>query len=153
MSFLVLGSRTATEGKGFSMKSYVSYVVCCALASLCCGFSYSGDQDSVVAPKADEGQAVQVAQVVSSDVSYGCTGGCTGNTFTRRQPLSRFWNRTAGHGSTGSSVTTTITTTTTVSGGCTGSRPLLQWNGRTPVRNWLGQTVNRVKSIGDSRCK
>ena len=152
MNFLVLGSRIATEGKGFSMKSYVSYVVCCALASLCCGFSYSGDRDSVVAPKVDAVEVVEVAQAVSSDVSYSCTGSCTGNAFTRRQPLGRFWNRAAGYGSTGSSVTTTVTTTTTVSGGCTGNRAPLRWNGRTPVRNMLGQTVNRVRSIGDGRC-
>lgn len=151
MSFLILDSRLATEGKGFSMKSYVSYVVCCVLASLCCGFSYNEDQDSVVAPKADEVKSVEVAQVAASNVSYGCTGSCTGNAFVRRQPLGRFWNRTAGYGSTGTSVTTTVTTTTTVSGGCTGNRfNVLQ--GRTPVRNLLGQTVERVKSFGDCRC-
>lgn len=134
------------------MKSYVSYVVSCVLAALCCGFSYSDGGSSVVVPQADEAKTAPIAQVVSSDVSYGCTGSCTGNVVTRRQPLSRFWNR-ASYGSTGSATTTTVTTTTTtVSGGCTGNRAVLQWNGRTPVRNLLGQTVERVKSLGDCRC-
>jgi hypothetical protein len=135
------------------MKSYVSYVVCCALASLCCGFSYNDGGASVVTPQADGAKAEATAQVVSSGVSYGCTGGCTGNSFTRRQPLSRFWNR-ASYGSTGSAttVTTTTTTTTTVSGGSTGNQVRALWNGRTPVRNVLGGTINRVKSFGDCRC-